>query len=701
MRRLLVSLPLLAAVGLVEAQPPAPKTKLARPSEHAQATADIHEFFRRATRRLADACLADVKSPADWHRVRPQLRQQLFEMLGLSPLPERTPLHPTVTGTTDGDMFVVEKLHFQSRPGLYVTANFYRPKQIDKRLPTILYVCGHSNVEIDGVAYGAKAAYQHHAGWFARHGYCCLVLDTLQLGEIEGVHHGTYRLGMWWWVSRGYTPAGVEAWNCIRALDYLETRPEVDAKRIGVTGRSGGGAYTWWTAALDDRPACFVPVAGITDLQNHVVDGCVEGHCDCMYMVNTYGWDFAAVAALAAPRPLLFSNSDKDNIFPLDGVYRTHAKLKRIYQLHNATDKLGLLITEGPHKDTQDLQVPAFRWFARWLKGLPDEHVTQFADKLFTPQQLKVFAELPADQKNTTIHETFTPKAEPPPVPASKEEWEKQRDRLLAELREKCFRNWPAAGAPLDAKVTIDTEANGLKLQAIEFTSEENLRFPVYVVRGAKHAEPSLLVLTPVDTAEWQKWLAEMAPAFAEQLPGGKAVEPNAKSFVATARLLDRQDWAFAVLPPRGEGPNRWDPDPKKDTHIRRRFVLLGRTADDGQVWDVLRALAALRSRDELKGARPWVQGTGRMAGIALYAGLFHPAVERFDLHDLPASHRDGPTFLNVLRVLDVPQAVALAYPRKVMLYGADADKWSWTAAAAKVYGEKGPLQMREPPKSE
>ena len=92
--------------------------------------------------------------------------------------------------------------------------------------------------------------------------------------------------------NRGYTPAGVEAWNCIRALDYLETRPEVDPKRLGVTGRSGGGAYSWWIAAIDERIKAAVPVAGITDLQNHVVDGCVEGHCDCMYMVNTYRWDY-------------------------------------------------------------------------------------------------------------------------------------------------------------------------------------------------------------------------------------------------------------------------------------------------------------------------------------------------------------------------------------------------------------------------
>ena len=154
---------------------------------------------------------------------------------------------------------------------------------------------------------------------------------------------------MWWWNSRGYTPAGVEAWNGIRAIDLLESLDFVDKYRIGVTGRSGGGAYSWWIATLDERVKAAAPVAGITDLQNHVVDGVVEGHCDCMFQVNTYRWDFAQVAALVAPRPLLILNTDRDGIFPIDGVTRLHAKVARIYELHGKPQNLGLAITPGGH----------------------------------------------------------------------------------------------------------------------------------------------------------------------------------------------------------------------------------------------------------------------------------------------------------------------------------------------------------------
>ena len=152
------------------------------------------------------------------------------------------------------------------------------------------------------------------------------------------------------------------------------------------------------------------PIAGITDLQNQVVDGSIEGHCDCMFFLNTYRWDFPQVAALIAPRPLLIGNSDKDKLFPLDGVVRLYNQTRRIYQLYGKTNQLGLLITEGPHADTQDLQLPVFRWFNRFLKGL-DPLIEMAAKDFFPPEQLRVFDKLPEDEVNTKIDESFVPKA--------------------------------------------------------------------------------------------------------------------------------------------------------------------------------------------------------------------------------------------------------------------------------------------------
>jgi dienelactone hydrolase len=219
-----------------------------RPDRDSPGDEMIQAYLRKEAEKVAARFVDDVFSKNAWEAKRPQYLEEYFYMLGLSPIPEKTPLRAAVTRTLRRDDYVVEMLHYQSRPGLYVTGNLYRPASVKdgERLPAVLYVCGHSNRGRDG----NKVAYQSHGIWFARHGYVCLVVDTLQLGEIAATHHGTYNLQRWWWHSRGYTPAGVEAWNGIRGIDYLIGRADVDPGRLAVTGISGGGAATWKRSLL-------------------------------------------------------------------------------------------------------------------------------------------------------------------------------------------------------------------------------------------------------------------------------------------------------------------------------------------------------------------------------------------------------------------------------------------------------------------
>ncbi|MCA9134603.1 MAG: acetylxylan esterase, partial [Planctomycetales bacterium] len=259
-------------------------------------------YFQRSVTQLSAKTAAELAAitPENRQAVQQVWREELQEMLGLSPWPERTELQATTVGSLALEGVSVDRLHYQSRPGLYVAANLYKPtaEPPPGGWPAVLYVCGHAVVKDHGRLLGNKTGYQQHGLWLARHGVVCLIIDTVQLGEFHGQHHGTYQLGRWDWMSRGYTPAGVEAWNSIRAVDLLQSLPYVDGEKIGITGRSGGGAYSWFAAALDERIQVAVPVAGITDLQNHILDGCVEGHCDCMYFVNYFGWDYAKLAAL-------------------------------------------------------------------------------------------------------------------------------------------------------------------------------------------------------------------------------------------------------------------------------------------------------------------------------------------------------------------------------------------------------------------
>jgi len=669
-------------------------------------------YFQREVQRIADASLADIKTRADWDKKRPELRRQFLDMMGLWPLPPRTDLRATVTGRIETDDFTIEKLHFQSLPGLYVTANLYVPRQVKTPLPAILYVCGHANTVIDKVSYGSKVNYQHHPAWFASHGYVCLILDTLQLGEIEGIHHGTSRFGMWWWQTLGYTPAGIECWNAMRALDYLESRKEVDPKRLGVTGRSGGGATSWWLAAADERPQCIIPVAGIADLRAHVVEGLpgrfrsgvISGHCDCMYYHNTYRWDFDQVMALCAPRPLLLGNSDSNDIFPVPGYRRLADKVRRIYELHDAGDRFALLETAGPHKDTPELRQGAFRWMNRWLKKDTGE-ATDPERPRFTAQQLKVFDRLPADAINPQLHELFRKPAQPE-LPQTAEVarawWQGKAPQWLEALRGRVFAGWPQQPPALNARLAEDVEHNGLRLRAFDFVSEDEVELRLWLLTATKVEKPSLVVLTAVDEPGWQDLCRELGPAF--QKPLQLAVPPTLEEarFQQNRRTLEFNKWAFATIAPRGVGPTRWsevNPTDGKPTghQIRRRFALLGQTLDGQRVWDVRRAVACLGTVADVKNTSLWLQGKGEMAGIVLYAALFEPAVARIDLWQLPASHKDGPTFLNVRSILDMPQAVALAFPRKVRIYvkeESEGQRWDWPRKLQQALGKEH-LQVR------
>lgn len=637
-------------------------------------------YFRAETAKLRDGCLAEIKTLDDWNAKKGEYRRRLFEMLSLDPLPERTDSKATITGRVEREDFVVEKLHFQSRPGLYVTANLYLPKTIDKPCPTILYLCGHGKVAKNGISFGNKVHYQHHGIWFARHGYVCLVLDTLQLGEIEGTHHGTYKFDRWWWNARGYTPAGVEAWNCIRALDYLATRKEVDAERIGATGRSGGGAYTWFVAALDDRVKAAVPVAGITDLENHVVDGVVEGHCDCMYFVNTYRWDYPQLAALVAPRPLLISNSDKDRIFPLEGVLRTHRTVRRIYSLHEAEKNLGLHITEGPHEDTQELYTHAFVWFDRFLGG-GRRPIDGPAVKLFEPEELKVFDKLPADEINTKIDETFVAKAAEPKVPESKEEWERMRDGWMKDLREKVFRGWPEieASPKLEVFEALNFDnGGGLNMYYIEPQPHISMVFTLYDYPQPDNEKLVLLCVYPYVLKPNEEGV----------------ISPPDTPFVDAGRT-------GGLVEVRGENPLHYLADPKAQVHRRRRFMLLGQTQAGMQVWDVRRTIQATRSVGHVKGAKIVLEGRGPLATIALYASLFEPNIAELRLYDLPASHADGPDFLNVLRSHDIPAAVAMAAERcSVRIIGAKrVEDWEYPKRVTEALGWDRGRGEKDPPR--
>ncbi len=671
MKQQLTALLLMMGLGFLDQ--PAAAQQYGPPDRGQPGDRMIQNYLEQETAKIHAKFLTNVESIEDWTKLREQYKQQYLHMLGLWPLQEKTPLQATVTGTFRGDGFVVEKLHYQSRPQLYVTANLYRPER-GERLPGVLYVCGHSSRGRNG----SKTAYQSHGIWFARHGYICLIVDTLQLGEIAALHHGTYREDRWWWHSRGYTPAGVECWNGVRGIDYLVSRPDVDPERIAVTGISGGGAATYWISSADERVKVAVPISGMADLSSYIPNRVINGHCDCMFLYNTFRWPWTRIAALIAPRPQLFVNSDQDRIFPMDANERVINRLERLYSLYGVGEQVDSIVSIGGHAYRRDIRRATFRFINIHLKNDPRPVTDSEIDLVsgprnnrlhpIPPQQLRVFptdADLPTDELNTTIDEHFVPLAlVKTPKKGEFNSWKKT---LLAELRRVTFGSLPER-IPA-AKLVKKAKESSI----VQIETEPGIHVPLSSLSTQKPTGNSKRVLLLVQDSNAPQGLPEWVKSIVQ--PGD----------------------AVYQLQPRGIGSTRWTRKNPPNT-VRRSHVLIGRTIETGRVRDVIAAARFLHNR--LKGNVPvHVVGENASGVIAAYAALWEPEISGVVLNSPLLTHMDSrtPQFLNVLRVCDVPDVLGMLAPRRLTVHGQSEGELQKTSEIYAAAGAPNNLTITPP----
>ena len=605
----------------------------------------LEDYFIWASDRIYQQNQQQVAE--SYHQVKS--RNELLEMLGLKELSFDKDVKAVVTGTTSFEDIIVENIQFQSLPGLYVTGNLYLPKDVDHALPTVLYLCGHARVKENNISYGNKVHYQHHGVWFAKNGYACFIIDTVQLGEIEGIHHGTYNKNRWWWIARGYTPAGVEAFNSIRALDYLATRVEVDTSRMGVTGRSGGGIYSYWIAALDKRIKVAAPTSGLTDLKNYVVDGCVDGHCDCMFMINTYQWDYTKLPMLFGPKPLLIGNADNDPLFPVDGVVRVYETTARAYQGEERS-KLGINIVPGFHEDVPDIRIPAFRWFNQYLKG-EDEPIVDIDLKPFSKEQLKVFDLLPDDEVNTSIDSFFVKQSDRFHDVLAQNSWEDAKESWKESLSDEVFRNWPKLDFIPTLKEVQRSKAGSQECVLYQVRTDAKTYLPVYWIKSkaSKHKTVRVIIM---DETSWASWKLALSNAF----PDLSLFNGELDVALKDVSVLDQED-DLVIITVRGAGPTKYAKKELTLTQIKRRFYLMGQTLEQMQTWDILQAVNAINS---LSKSKVEIEAQGQYANMLIYSSLFFNSPAKLALSSPKLTHYEGPTYLNVLKHMDVPASVLM-----------------------------------------
>jgi dienelactone hydrolase len=325
-------------------------------------------------RRLAD--YEKLKTPEQVAAHQDRLRQFFIAQLGT--LPERTPLAPQVVARQQRDGYRVEKVIFQSQPRHYVTALLYLPEG-KPPFPGVLVPCGHSS---NGKA---RDLYQRMPILLARNGIVALCYDPIDQGErgqlldAQGkalvgstVGHTLTGVGA---ILLGRNAATYRIWDGMRAIDYLAGRPEVDPKRIGCTGISGGGTLTSYLMALDERILAAAPGCYLTSLRRLLETIGPQDAEQNIHAQIARGMDHADYVLMRAPRPTLIMTATRD-YFDIGGAWDSFRQAKRWYARYNLPERVDFLEVDDVHGFPKPMREAAARWMRRWLAG-SDDAVTE------------------------------------------------------------------------------------------------------------------------------------------------------------------------------------------------------------------------------------------------------------------------------------------------------------------------------------
>ncbi|MCS6863604.1 MAG: prolyl oligopeptidase family serine peptidase [Gemmataceae bacterium] len=331
----------------------------------------VHEWYVeqvRAAERKANERRARLASRADAAAYVADVRKRIAAAFG--PFPEKTPLNAKTTRTLERDTYTIENVIFESRPNFFVTANLYIPHAArQKKVPGVVGSCGHSN---NGKA---AEAYQSFAQGLARMGYAVLIFDPIGQGErlqyahVEKDHRPGVGVGEHLLAGNQQFLVGEffgtwRAWDGIRALDYLLSRPEVDPQHVGITGNSGGGTMTTWLCGLESRWTMAAPSCFVTTMRRNLENELPQDTEQCPPRAIALGLDHCDFLAAMAPKPVIILAQERD-YFDVRGTEDAYRWLKQLYKLLGAEENIRLFIGPTGHGYSLENREAMYRWFNR------------------------------------------------------------------------------------------------------------------------------------------------------------------------------------------------------------------------------------------------------------------------------------------------------------------------------------------------
>lgn len=589
---------------------------------------------------------AALKTPQELTARQELLRSRFLEALG--GLPERTPLNPKVVGTIRGEGFKIEKVIFESRPQHQVTALLYLPEG-QGPFPGVLVPCGH------GDRGKAEEAYQRVCILLAKNGMAALCYDPIGQGErnqlldpqgkpaIKGntTEHTMSGIGA---LLVGGSCATYRIWDGIRSLDYLESRPEIDPRRMGCTGNSGGGTMTAYLMALDPRIAAAAPSCYVTTLERlFATIGPQDAEQNITGQV-AFGMEQTDYVVVRAPKPTLICTATND-FFDIQGSWTTFREAKQAYALFGHAERVDLFEYRDTHGFSRPRREAAMRWMRRWLLG-KDDAPSEEAFPTFKEEELRctTSGQVLSEFRGKSV---FDLNVEQERELASRRP-KRTRDELVRSVRSVLHLDVVPTAAEA-APVNFRLNRGDYEVGKGVLTPEPGVRLPYLLLsRGATNSFRVLAIsgdqksVAAAAGGELEKWVKEGHPVVALDLRGVGELAPQEKSPFGA-------DWKEAFL----------------GLHLNR--PLLGQ-----RVADVLAV-------NEGMGGTCHLLAKGLAGPVALHAALLDPRIPEVTVEKAILSwsavvrtpitrNQLANVVPGVLKVYDLPDLAAALVPRKLIL---------------------------------